>query len=758
MLRVSVCFLLLLFLSGKSIASSIVNSDFAGSQQCKQCHKEQYQQWQGSHHDHAMQTATKESVLGDFNNASITVNGVTSQFFKKNNSFYVRTNGADGKLNDFQVQYTFGWYPLQQYLVQFPRGHIQTLGLAWDSRKKSEGGQRWFHLYPDNPPKAGDNLHWTSRDQTWNYQCAECHSTNLQKNYNVNKDSYKTTWSEMNVACEACHGPGVTHIAWAKNPKSHKQLEQSKGLEVRLVPHDITQWRIDKKTDKPLRSPARANRKEIEVCARCHARRGQFSDKYEYGKPLSNTHRLALLDEHLYFPDGQIKDEVYVYGSFIQSRMYHQGVTCSDCHEPHSLKLRVQGNGLCTRCHQAKKFNSTKHHKHKNDGRGSACIACHMPQRTYMVIDDRADHSLRIPRPDLSVKLGTPNACNQCHKSKTNKWAADQITKWYGKRNRNRTTHFAETIQAARTNQSNSRAKLLTLASDESQAAIVRATAVELMRLNPGQDFLASISQYINDDSELVRYAAVRFLENVNLQARVQLGLEKLEDPSRLVRLEAARVLAPLMSQTLPENLRADLTKQLDEYIRSQAVNAERPESHINIGLVDMARGDFVSAEKSYKTALRLQKNFTPAYINLADLYRVQKRDNDGENILRQGIKAVPYDASLYHSLGLLLVRKKQIKPALEYLAQAAKLDAQNPRYAYVYAIALDSNGKHKQAISILEQAQQQHPGNRDILFALVNYQMKQGDLQAVKNYSEKLKYYFPNDPQVQNLWKQLPP
>jgi len=753
MLRISL-YLFVLFLSTNVIAGKVTSSGFVGSQQCKQCHQNQYELWKGSHHDHAMEAATDESVLGNFNNASITIKDVISRFYKKNNAFYVRTDGPDGKLQDYPIKYTFGWYPLQQYLIELPRGHIQALGLAWDSRDKSEGGQRWFHLYPDSPPKAGDDLHWTGRDQTWNYQCAECHSTHLQKKYDVKKDRYQTTWSEMNVACEACHGPGENHIKWASKPASQKQLVKSKGLDITLDASGKANWDIDKKTSKPLRSPTLSNRKEIELCARCHSRRGQISDKYEYGKPLSNTHRLALLDEHLYFPDGQIKDEVYVYGSFIQSRMYHQGVTCSDCHEPHSLKLRVEGNGLCTRCHQAEKFNTKQHHQHKADSQGSACIACHMPQRTYMVIDDRADHSLRIPRPDLSVTLGTPNACNQCHQDKTNKWAMYQIEKLYGKRSR--PTHFVETIHAAQSNQHNSRAKLLSLANNHSQPAIVRATAIDLMRLNPGQDYLQAMSQYLNDDSELVRFTAVHFLENVDLQTRVQLGLKSLDDPSRLVRLEAARVLAPLMTQTLPDKLRKDLEIRLDEYIDSQKVNADRPESWVNMGLVYVARGDLVSAKQAYKTAIKLQNSFTPAYINLADLYRLQQQDDEGEKILRQGIKTNPQNADLNHALGLLLVRQKQLETAIEYLSKAAQLDVKNPRYAYVYAIAMDSQGKQKEAIAILEQAQQNHPGNRDILFALVNYQMKQGDLAAVNNYAGKLKYYFPNDPQVKMLWKQI--
>ncbi len=315
------------------------------------------------------------------------------------------------QLHDYRIAYTFGWYPLQQYLIEFPRGHFQSLGLAWDSRPQEQGGQRWFHLYPNEEGMGhGHPLHWTGRDQTWNYQCAECHSTELRKHYDLETDTYATTWAEIDVACEACHGRGAKHVEQARAVAAgdHSAWNDDKGLAVSLTDRDGGTWAIDPESGIPHRSVPRKDRSKIELCTRCHSRRGQIHGQYEYGKPLGNTHQLALLDEGLYHPDGQILDEVYVYGSFIQSKMYQAGVTCTDCHDAHSLKLKLDRDLVCAQCHSVERYATEAHHHHEPGTPGASCVGCHMPQRFYMVNDERADHSMRVPRPDLSIEDRQP--------------------------------------------------------------------------------------------------------------------------------------------------------------------------------------------------------------------------------------------------------------------------------------------------------------------------------------------------------------
>jgi predicted CXXCH cytochrome family protein len=399
--------------------SPALGAKFVGSAACAASHEREDTLWRGSHHQLAMQEASDQSVLGTFNNASFKNGDVVSTFFRMGPKFIVRTDGPDGVLHDYEIKFTFGVYPLQQYLIEMPGGRVQALGLAWDSRPSDRGGQRWFFLYPGQNIRSGDPLHWTGIDQNWNYMCADCHSTNVRKNYDARTRTFSTFYAEIDVSCEACHGPGSNHVGWARKQGDWISFDSSKGLLVALDERRGIGWSSAGPNRDVRRSKPRQSEREIQMCARCHSRRGQIHEDYVHGQAVGDDYRVALLDYDLYFPDGQIKAEDYEYGSFVQSRMFNAGVTCSDCHEPHSLKLRAKGDEVCLQCHAAPKYASPEHHFHKLDSAGARCVNCHMPERTYMVVDPRRDHSLRIPRPDLSLKLGVPNACTNCHKGKS---------------------------------------------------------------------------------------------------------------------------------------------------------------------------------------------------------------------------------------------------------------------------------------------------------------------------------------------------
>ena len=354
----------------------------------------------------------------------------------------VRTDGHDGALHEYPIAYTFGVYPLQQYLIAMPRGRLRALGIAWDSRPKDQGGQRWFHLYPDQKLPAGDRLHWTGPDQTWNYQCADCHSTDLKKNYDLAANSYATGWTDVDVSCEACHGPGSRHVAWATSgdKADPKDRPDRMGLADWLKATDHGRWEMNPETGIARRTE-KLSSNELDTCAACHSRRKVIARTPTPGEPYLASYLPVLLEPGFYYADGQIDGEVYEYGSFLQSRMHAAGVTCSDCHDPHSAKLRASGNTLCAQCHSPAKFDVAEHHQHQPGGAGAQCVNCHMPTRTYMVVDVRRDHSLRVPRPDLSVSLGTPNACTQCHAERSAQWAAERVAGWYP-RGRQTTPHY----------------------------------------------------------------------------------------------------------------------------------------------------------------------------------------------------------------------------------------------------------------------------------------------------------------------------
>ncbi len=551
-------------------------------------------------------------------------------------SSWCAPTGPTARSSDYDVKYTFGTAPLQQYLIELAGGRLQALGIAWDTRPRAEGGQRWFHLYPGQNVTHRDELHWTAESQNWNFMCAECHSTGVRKNYDPTTRRYSTTYAEVNVACEGCHGPGTSHVAWAKKSGDGQRLDdRTKGLVIALDERKGVTWTISAETGNAQRTPPVRSAREVEACGHCHARRGQFADHDVHGRPLGDTHRVALLEDRLYYPDGQIRDEVYEYGSFLQSKMFHRGVTCSDCHDPHSGKLRAPGSQVCLGCHAAEKYQVAKHHFHPTGSRGADCVGCHMPTTTYMVIDPRHDHSFRVPRPDLSVKLGVPNACTRCHTGRPAEWAAKQVETWYGRAPQGH-QRYAEALNTAAIGGPGAAELLQAVARDGDQPAIARASALARLGSSPGPATLEVVRAGLKDVDPHVRRAAARALEGADPALRLELLAPLLDDPVRAVRMEAARALVGVPRDRLTDAQRAALDRGLAEYIAAEQWNADRPESHVNLGLLYVAQRRFAEAEAALRLALEVDPRFVPAAVNLTDLYRATGRDPEGERVLRE--------------------------------------------------------------------------------------------------------------------------
>jgi len=731
---------------------------YIGADRCADCHVQEAEAWRHSHHAQAMQQANASTVLGNFRNGRFAKDGLTSTFFLKEGKHYVRTDGPDGKLNDYPVAYTFGIFPLQQYLVPFPNGRLQSLVLAWDSRTKQQGGQQWFHLYPNQKMPYTDPLHWTGRNQTWNYMCAECHSTNLRKNYNLEKDNYATTWSEINVSCESCHGPGSSHLTWAqfREKRSGGPGDDTKGLVVQLK-SSRGGWLLEESSNGTTHWKGQARtRTELETCAPCHSRRHPIKSDHQPGEPFLDGYVPSLLDEGVYYADGQIQEEDYEYGSFVQSKMHHEGVTCSDCHNPHSLALPFENlNSVCGQCHSLTKFDAGEHHHHKSGTAGAMCVNCHMPARTYMVKDVRRDHSFRVPRPDFSIAYGTPNACNQCHSDKSAKWADEATATWYGP-NRRRETHFVEAIYAGRQGSSNAERLLTSLISDSSKPAIARATALTLVQRYLSPASFPAVRASLSDNDALVRIAAVRALDLLPAPGRVQFAAPLLSDSIRSVRIEAARLLAGSGPELLSPLQRTALDSAISERIESEMASAERPESHMNLGLLYTQMGRVNDAERELQTALHLDSSDVPAMVNLADLYRIQHRETDAQNVLEKAIAVAPAAAEPIHALGLLKARLGRQREALDLFAKAAMLQPATARYAYVYGVALHSYGEVEKAIAVLKKAHDARPTDRDVLMGLITFQRDKGDFRAAAFYADKLLQLSPDDTQVVALRNSL--
>ena len=739
---------------------------FVGREVCADCHQQQVALWQGSHHDWAMREANDESVLGNFGGeAGITFDhyGEKTHFFERDGQYWVKAPNSDGELQTFLVRYTFGFYPLQQYLLDVGDGRLQALSVSWDSRSVEEGGQRWFHLYPDEAIPYNDPLHWTGPYQNWNNRCAECHSTNLERNFIPAEDgssggSYDTQWSEINVSCEACHGPASDHV---EQMTGHQAKKETLGLRWQL--DAVGQWLNEDKRTTAVNSDAAAygdkkQHAQLSVCGSCHARRSLIADQDDFGE-FHQRHNLTLPQSPLYHADGQILDEVYVLGSFMQSKMHQQGVVCSNCHEPHSLKLRAEGNGVCAQCHRPDVFDQPSHHHHPVGSSGADCANCHMPETTYMVVDPRRDHSLRVPRPDLSVAYGTPNACNQCHQDKTFEWARDAVASWQpSKGAKSRGRHFSDDLTPALSGSADAQSRLMNLAMAGHQPALIQASALLALQNHMDQTSLLVAQTQLHHANPMVRAAAVELVALQAVDARWRDLLPMLNDSSKQVRMAVARHLAatPPGTVTLSADQNRFWQAGQQEYQQVLTMHQDTPDGQMNIGLYALARGELLKAEQAYQTALAMNASLVGAYLNLADLYRQQNDEKKSEAILRQGLKRLPEVAALLHSLGLSQVRQKAYTEASASLGRAAELDPQNSRYSYLYGLVLQRLQQPQAAVQEWKRALEFQPADRDLLMALLDQSQRIGNAQAALEYAERLLTLNPADQRLQRLVSRL--
>jgi tetratricopeptide (TPR) repeat protein len=691
---------------------------FVGREKCITCHKKAYEAWLGSDHDNAMAVASDSTVLGDFNGTVFEYGDMTARFFTRDDGFFVHTQGPDGVPADFEITHTFGVEPLQQYLIPFPGGRLQSLTIAWDTERNE-----WFHLYPGQDIPPDDWLHWTRGAQTWNGMCAECHSTNLVKNYDPQTKTFNTTWSEIDVSCEACHGPGSHHVEWAEIPPMARP--ESENYELVNRTSNIS------------------SRQQVELCAPCHARRTELGDYDHTRADLLDNIVPTVLEEGLYFADGQIDDEVYVYGSFVQSKMYKNNIRCSDCHNVHSLELIEKGNTLCLRCHQSEVYDSYDHHFHKKEHEGKPsdghlCIKCHMPERPYMVIDWRADHSMRIPRPDLTLKTGVPNACSQagCHNDKPDEWSAEHYAKWYGQA---RKPHYGTTLAAGWARETGAREQLVRLAGDNLYPAIARSTALFLLGSYPGEESTAAFNRALSDEEALVRHTAVSHLNTSDPEELIELVAPLLFDHVRAVRMQAAVRLAGLPKSSLKTYQQEALDETLSEYKEAMAYSLDFAFAGHNLGNLYVQLKENKLAEAYYKSAIEIDDLFYPAKINLAMLYNSQGRNKEAEMLLREIIDDYPEEYEAAYSLGLLLAEMNRYEDAAVYLERAAKGMPDRSRILYNVGLIQQHLGRMGEAEAALGRVVEMEPENIDYLYALADHYVKRGEFRKALPVAEQM-------------------
>lgn len=691
-------------------------------------------------------------MRGDFSGVGAEQAGMKARFFREDDAYRVETAGSDGAPAVFTVSHSLGWEPLQQYLVTFPDGRIQTLPWAWDTRPAAEGGQRWFLVYGDETIAPSDSRYWTRLQQNWNHMCAECHTTDLRKGYDAAADRFRTTWSELGVGCEGCHGAGGGHVAWARSGAA--KGDALKGFASVAAVRSVPDWTPAPRTGSAAAGVARPAGDEVETCARCHARRGQIGSDWRPGRPIAETHSPVSLLAGLFENDGQMKDEVFNDHAFKQSLMYRKGVVCSDCHDPHSGKVRAPGPAICGQCHQPERFESAAHTGHAPGPGKPDCIGCHMPARTYMQVDRRHDHSFRVPRPDLTAAIGVPNTCNACHADRSAIWQAEAVARWHGPVRKGHQA-YAATFHRSRSGDPAAREALQRLAVDTQMPALARATALDELAGWPSAASDAAAAKALADADPVVRAAAVRRFEGRPVESRRSV-LPLLADPVRLVRIAAGFLLADLAPEDLTPADRGALPSALAEYEAAQTVDLDRPEARANLALLRLKQGRSDEAEAEYAAALRLEPGAAAIAAQLADLYRRTGREAEAERLLRRTLVADPDAAIAHHALGLSLVRQKQLQEALAALKAASDVDAGNARFAFVYAVALRSAGKPSEARNVLEAAFARHPGDADIATALLQDALQVADNARASEFVRRLILLRPDDRRLTELAERL--
>lgn len=722
------------------------SAQYIGSASCAGCHTAQHQAWEQSQHRHAMAHASAETVLADFNNTRFEYAGTRSRFRQRDGRYLITTDGPDGELTEYEVLYTFGVDPLQQCLVDLGGGRIQALSIAWDTRPPADGGQRWFHLYPDEAVRHDHPLHWTGAAQNWNFMCADCHVTNYRKGYDADTQVFDSRWSEMGVGCEACHGPGSQHLEWSK-----REQWPDKGLSVLLDERQDMLWLQDMERMTARRSTPLTSDKEQQICAQCHSLRSAVAAGYHAGRPLQDFYRSELLSNPLYFADGQQREEVFISASFAQSRMHEAGVTCSDCHEPHSQALHAEGNALCSSCHLSSEFDQPGHHFHATGSSGAQCVNCHMPERTYMIVDPRRDHRIGVPRPDLAQQLGTPDACTACHSDQEPDWAAQWITEWFPE-GRWREPSMASVIAAADQGQPAAQRELAVLAADPALAPIMRGSVLQRLRPEAGPAMQQALIDGLGDADPLVRLGSLRAFEDAPAQLRQRHLPPLLMDPLRSLRSLTASLLADVQ---LPPANQSDFTRALEDYEQELALHAERASHLGQLALLRLRQGRADEAEQAWVQAIETEP-YAPAYpLNLADLYRAQGREQAVEQLLSEGLERMPNEGMLHYALGLSLVRQQQRQAAMEHLRRAWEFQPDDPRTGYVLAVGLEPN-EPEMALEILSQAAKLHPNDRDLLWAGASFSFHHARPTLAREFVSALLKRDPNDQQARQLQLQL--
>ena len=682
----------------------------AASAACLDCHQDQVAAWSDSDHAWAMRTPLAAFVKAPFQGEAIAFDGLEGVFERRDRvnpeaslvsppvlgspdgvgptEFLIRLRDRKAGALDFEsftVRYTFGHEPLQQYLIALAQDRLQVAPFAYDTRPASVGGQRWIHLESFAGPHRVPRFDWQQPLQNWNGMCADCHSRGFERDYDPETHRFNSSFGAINVDCLACHNPSDRH---GENSAPSKAKA---GGWVRAANERIAHWQG------AARDPA-----TLDTCFACHSLRAPLTDGFHPDTPFLDQFRPEPVLPPFYQADGQIEEEVYVYGSFLQSKMYQAGVQCQDCHDPHTAEVKVKGNGLCLTCHQATAFATPQHHGHALGGKAAQCVTCHMPGKTYMGIDFRRDHRFGVPNTPMSQALNTRDVCQSCHEDR---WAAFLDGPQFKRGPATGAQAMAEqspntggVVLAANADAS---ALVLAMLSDASTPAINKAAQLKTLP----EPALRSAAQWLNaalrHPEPLVRLSAVEVASALNapVDSGVTQGL--LNDPVRAVRLAALplwRGADPMASEGTQIDLAALKAMQAAADLALRQI-AWRGEGRLQAADHLMMTDDWPGAVAELQAAIAQDPYFLGGYLNLADVRRQQGRDPEALAVLGLGLDRLPTSAMLYYSAGLTHIRLKDYQAAQPFLEKASEIAPARVDFFYTYLALLDALGKRSEAL-----------------------------------------------------------
>ena len=710
------------------IQGNAFGAEFLGSEACSDCHEPQYRQWQTSDHSKALGLPNVSTVIADFDNQTFEHNGKSIRFSKDDKTYKISLPNENGKVEDYKVDFVIGHYPLQQYASQLERGKIQVINYVWDSRSKAVGGQRWYYLFPDERVDSQHTFFWMNHLQNFNSRCADCHTTNYRKNFSEAVDSYASTWSEMGVGCEACHGPGSLHV---ERIQAGEYSDKQSGFLTDLSNH--SDFYFDATSPIAI-NKGKSSSNQLKVCAECHSRREALGERQE-GSEYSDVYRLSLLREGMYFPDGKIEDEVYVHGSFLQSKMHQAGVVCSSCHDPHSAKLRMPGDKVCSRCHLPEVFAKKEHHGHSTTESSPGCLECHMPTRTYMGVDDRHDHSFSKPSLEWSLRTGSSNACVDCHVD----WKDDELGRKFKK-------IFGTTVEPEWPKINFELRRSNSLIVNEA-VRLLETGALPIIRsatlLSESEGVFTNaqiplIKRNLESDEYLIRQAAVQSAAGLNPEIALKLLLPVKADDSKSVRITLAEKLVELY-QFIPQAKLSEIRSLLEEYEGYLSFHADSPSGQLKLGNYLLAKKRISEAEKAYHRALEIDPSYFPAMLNLADLHRALGENRKAYNQLEMAMEIAPNNASVQYAFGLHFVRSKELPKAITYLERSTKYEDAEAIHFLTYGLGLEAVGNRESAIEVLVLANKTWPGQVNLLLTLVRMLKQENRVETALVYEQTL-------------------